>query len=74
MISEGGERRALGGVLREQKMLRGHLSRVIYHRVYTLHLTPGTGDVLEDIGAGRGVPPHASGTNPSTSNPKSLLA
>ena len=25
---------ALGGVLREQKMLKGHLHRVIYHRVY----------------------------------------
>ena len=35
MISEGGERRALGGVPREQKMLKGHLPRVIYHRVYS---------------------------------------
>jgi len=25
---------SLGGVPREQKMLRGHLPRVIYHQVY----------------------------------------
>ena len=35
MISEDGERRALGGVPRERKMLEGHLPRVIYHRVYS---------------------------------------
>ena len=34
VISEGGARRALGGVPREQKMLKGHLPRVIYHQVY----------------------------------------
>ena len=34
MVSEGGERRALGGVPREQKMLKGHLPRVMYHQVY----------------------------------------
>jgi len=28
---------SLGGVLREQKMLKGHLPRVIYHRVYLVH-------------------------------------
>ena len=28
--SEGGERRILGGVPRERKMLKGHLPRVIY--------------------------------------------
>ena len=32
--SEGGERRALGGVPREQKMLEGHLTRVMYHSAY----------------------------------------
>ena len=32
--SEGGERRALAGVPREQKMLEGHLPRVIYHPIY----------------------------------------
>ena len=25
---------SLGGILREQKMLKGHLPRVIYHQVY----------------------------------------
>ena len=35
VISEGGERRSLGGVPREQKMLKGHLPRVIYHQVYS---------------------------------------
>jgi len=34
VISEGGGRRARGGVPREQKMLKGHLPRVIYHQVY----------------------------------------
>ena len=34
VISEGGARRALGGVPREQKMLEGHLPRVIYHQLY----------------------------------------
>jgi hypothetical protein len=34
VISEGGERRALGGVPREQKMLKENLSRVTYHQVY----------------------------------------
>ena len=33
VISEGGERRALAGVPREQKMLKGHLPRVIYHQI-----------------------------------------
>ena len=28
-------RNSLGGVPREQKMLKGHLPRVIYHRVYS---------------------------------------
>ena len=32
MISEAGEKRALGEVPREQKMLKGHLSRVINHQ------------------------------------------
>jgi len=34
VVSEGGERRALGGVPREQKMLKGHLPRVTYHQVH----------------------------------------
>ena len=38
-LTHAGERRdmsarAMGGVSREQKMLKGHLSRVIYHQVY----------------------------------------
>ena len=31
---EGDRVRALGRVPREQKMLKGHLPRVVYHRVY----------------------------------------
>ena len=34
VTSEGGERRALGGVPREQKMLKRHPPRVTYHQVY----------------------------------------
>ena len=49
----------LGGVLREQKMLEGHLTRVIYHQVY--HYTKinrvfdwsGGGAVPSDIREGR---------------------
>ena len=32
-----GERRALGGVPREQNMLKGHLPRVIYHQVILVY-------------------------------------
>ena len=34
VISEGGERSALGGVPQEQEMLKGRLPRVIYHQEY----------------------------------------
>ena len=37
MIVEGGERRAMGGMPREQKMLEEHLPRVIYHQVYNVY-------------------------------------
>ena len=55
MISEGGERKALGGVAREQKMIKGHAPRVIYHQVY--QFTKGgkstfslyTGSVIYDV-------------------------
>ena len=32
--SYGCDRLTLGGVPREQKMLKGHISRAIYHQVY----------------------------------------
>ena len=34
LIDSGLVGSSLGGVLREQKMLKGHLSRVIHHQVY----------------------------------------
>jgi len=36
-ICQGGERRALGRVPREQQMLKGHLPTVLYHRVYSVY-------------------------------------
>ena len=35
-MSDGGEKRALRGVPREQKMCKGHLPRVVYHQVHNV--------------------------------------
>ena len=48
---------ARGGVPREQKMLKGHLPRVIYHRVYSVYedkprgVSGGGGTAPGDLGA-----------------------
>jgi len=43
VVSEGGERSAMGGVAREHKMLKGRLPRVIYHQIclYTKTIDSG---------------------------------
>ena len=50
LISEGGTRKDLGGVPRSQRLLKGHLPRVIYHRVYQYTKN----DIFEAIDTSRG--------------------
>ena len=43
---------ALGGLPREQQMLKGHLPRVIYHQVYSYTKTTGIQDTDGESGGG----------------------